>query len=425
MSLSPSRARIVEGLIFGTILLDFVGFSILIPVLPIYARNLGATEIEVGLLLSLYSLALVLFLPLWGWISDRVGRRPVILVCLLGTSGYFGLLSIAVTVPELYLARVVGGFFGASIGVAQAYMTDITSGADRTRGMGLIGAAVGVAFVVGPAMGGVLYSVHPLLPFYATALLALANFGLAVWLLPEPKRVRSVGGGWRGLARALVPTPIQVFAGAHENRTRLYLYLFFHIFACFSALEAMFPLYASDSFGWSPLDVGLFLAYVGVVIGVTQGLLIGPLSRAWGEVPLVALGLAMTGGAMALLPAAHSLEWLMVVGAAIAFGNGVGFPAFTSLFSKVCGGEQAGEYLGHSQSMAQTGRALGPYWGGWAMGSVGVGAPFLLGGLGILAGLGVFLARRGFLDPRTLDDEGGEPQGSRSRTSYIPPAGGS
>jgi MFS family permease len=378
MSLSPSRARIVEGLIFGTILLDFVGFSILIPVLPIYARNLGATEIEVGLLLSLYSLALVLFLPLWGWISDRVGRRPVILVCLLGTSGYFGLLSIAVTVPELYLARVVGGFFGASIGVAQAYMT----GRWGTWGW---------------RSGG----------------------------FPSRSGSAALGGGWRGLARALVPTPIQVFAGAHENRTRLYLYLFFHIFACFSALEAMFPLYASDSFGWSPLDVGLFLAYVGVVIGVTQGLLIGPLSRAWGEVPLVALGLAMTGGAMALLPAAHSLEWLMVVGAAIAFGNGVGFPAFTSLFSKVCGGEQAGEYLGHSQSMAQTGRALGPYWGGWAMGSVGVGAPFLLGGLGILAGLGVFLARRGFLDPRTLDDEGGEPQGSASRTSYIPPAGGS
>ncbi len=398
-----TRPGIVLALIFATILLDFVGFSILIPVLPLYAEDLGASKIEVGLLLSLDSIGLVLFLPFWGWVSDRIGRRPVILVCLLGTAAYFGLLAVARTIPEIYLARALGGFFGASIGTAQAYITDITTPEDRARGMGLIGAAFGLGFVLGNVIGGVLHEVHPKAPFYTTGAIALANFVAAFFLLPESRPSHPTIGSLRGLGRALIPTPIQLFAGAHSNRTRLYLYLFFHIFAAFSALEAMFPLWARERFGWGTLQIGLFLGYLGVVISATQGLLIGRLSQRYSEVPLVILGLAFTGGAMMLLPATYSLGTLMIVGGVLAFGNGIAFPTFTSLFSKVCGVDDAGEFLGHSQSMAQTGRALGPYWGGWAMGSIGGGAPLFLGGLGVLAALGIFLAGRSVLVPRPED----------------------
>jgi MFS family permease len=398
---SHTSPRIVEGVIFATILLDFVGFSILIPVLPLYAVDLGASAIEVGLLLSLYSIGLVLFLPFWGWISDRVGRRPVILVCLLGTAAYFTMLAFADTVAELYGARALGGFFGASIGTAQAYITDITAPNDRARGMGLIGAAFGIGFVLGNTIGGVLHGIHPTAPFYTTAALALLNFAIAFRVLPESKSITPTRSGVKGLARALVPTPIQVFAGAHSGRTRLYLYLFFHIFAAFSALEAMFPLYARERFGWGALDIGLFLAYLGLVIGVTQLVLIGRLTRLYGEVPLVVVGLGVTGVAMAAFPAAHSQPAILLLGGAIAFGNGLAFPTFTSLFSKTCGRTEAGEYLGHSQSMAQTGRALGPYWGGWALGSIGAGAPLFLGGLGLLAALGIFLATLRLLLPGT------------------------
>jgi MFS family permease len=400
MSASRARPRLVEAVLFATILLDFAGFSILIPVLPLYARDLGASEIEVGLLLSLYSIGLVVFLPFWGWVSDRVGRRPVILICLLGTAAYFALLAIARTVGEIYAARALGGFFGASIGTAQAYMTDITPPEDRARGMGMIGAAFGVGFVLGNVLGGALQTLSPSLPFYFTAGLALANFAVAARLLPEPRGLRSPPVTWSGLARALVPTPLQFFSGSHERRTRLYLYLFFHVFASFSALEAMFPLYASETFDWGALDIGLFLAYVGIVVGATQGFLIGRLARLYSEPSLVVLGLACTGGAMALLPVAHSLGALLALGTAIAFGNGVAFPAFTSLFSKVCSGEEAGELLGHSQSMAQTGRALGPYWAGWAMGTLGAGAPLLLGGLGMLAALAIFVMNLSLLAHR-------------------------
>ena len=417
MSPERPRRRIVEGVIFATILLDFVGFSILIPVLPLYASDLGASAIEVGLLLSLYSLGLVLFLPFWGWVSDRVGRRPVILCCLLGTACYFVLLALADTVWELYAARALGGFFGASIGTAQAYITDITSPEDRARGMGLIGAAFGIGFVLGNTLGGVLHGVHPTFPFYATAGLALLNFGVALVFLPESKRESALDGSFRGLARALVPTPFQVFAGAHENRTRLYLYLFFHIFAAFSALEAMFPLYARLRFGWSPLDVGLYLGYFGLVIGGTQLLLIGRLTRRYGESPLVILGLVLTGGGMALIPVAEGLSGLLVVGTAIALGNGIAFPTFTSLFSKTCGGEETGEFLGHSQSMAQTGRALGPYWGGWAFGSIGGGAPLFLGGIGVLGAALFFVLGIRILVPRPA---GRSETGASERSTDLP-----
>ena len=152
METTGGRRRLVEGIIFAPILIDFVGFSILIPVLPLYAQQLGASELEVGMMLARYSLGLVLFLPVWGWISDRIGRRPVLLICLLGTASSFAMLSVASSVYEIYFARALGGFFGASIGTAQAYMTDITDRDDRAGGMGIIGGAFGIGFVLGNAL---------------------------------------------------------------------------------------------------------------------------------------------------------------------------------------------------------------------------------------------------------------------------------
>jgi MFS family permease len=397
---APSRT-LLAGILFTTILIDFVGFSILIPVLPLYAQKLGASETQVGLMLALYSLGLVLFLPVWGWISDRIGRRPVLLVCLLGTAVSFAWLAVADTIWEVYLSRALGGFFGASIGTAQAYMTDITDEADRAHGMGLIGAAFGIGFVLGNLLGGALQAVQPGLPFYATAGLALASFALAIFFLPESRPPDGGPVRWERLGRSLIPAPLLVVAAAHDNRTRLYLYLFFHLFLSFSALEAMFALYAYRRFEWSEWDVGVFMAYVGSVIGVTQLVLIRRLSQSFGEVPLVLAGLAITGAMMIALPFATTLPLLLVVGAALAFGNGIAFPTFTSLFTKACGSAEAGEALGQSQAMAQTGRTLGALCAGWVLERIAPGAPFVLGGLGILSALAIFAAAAPLLVPRT------------------------
>ena len=402
MNESVRNPRLVSGILFAIILIDFVGFSILIPVLPLYAQELGASPTQVGLMLALYSLGLVLFLPVWGWISDRVGRRPVLLVCLLGTAASFALLAAADSIGAIYLARALGGFFGASIGTAQAYMTDITDAENRTRGMGLIGAAFGIGFVLGNLLGGTLQAVAPGLPFIATALLALGAFLIASFSLPESRGPVDAPVSLRSLGRSLVPTPILLAVTTHSNRTRLYLYLFFHIFLSYSALEAMFAIYASSEFGWSEWDVGLFLAYVGIVIGATQGLLIGRLNALFGEVPLVIVGTAVTGAGMLALPLTSPGLPLILVGGALAVGNGLSLPAFTSLFTRVCSGDETGEALGQSQAMAQTGRSIGALGAGWVATHLGAGAPFFLGGLGMLLGLAIFAGSVRLLVPREL-----------------------
>jgi MFS family permease len=325
----------------------------------------------------------------------------VLLVCLLGTAGSFALLAVADSINEIYLARALGGFFGASIGTAQAYMTDITNPENRARGMGLIGAAFGIGFVLGNLLGGTLQTISPGLPFYTTAALALAAFLIAIFFLPESRSVRDEPVSWGRVGRSLIPAPVLLAITAHSNRTRLYLYLFFHIFLSFSALEAMFALYSSETFGWDEWDVGLFLAYFGIVMGVTQGLLIGRFTDRFGEVPLVLAGLALTGVTMILMPFSPSGLPLIVIGGLMAFGNGLAFPAFTSLFTQVCDADEAGETLGQSQAMAQTGRTIGALGSGWVFQTIAPGAPFFLGGVGMLVGLVLFGVSLRVLVPRT------------------------
>ncbi len=392
--------RLATGVIFTTILIDFIGFSILIPVLPRFEKTLGIDAFHIGLITALYALGLVLFLPLWGWISDRVGRRPVLLVSLLGTACSFVLLAVADTLTAVLIARFLGGFFGASIGTAQAYMTDLTDEDSRAQGMGVIGAASGIGIVLGTALGGVLGSFDPSLPFYATAAVAAANFVLAAFALPESKAAVPAQSGLSGLLRVLVPAPLLVAASVHGRRQRLYLYLFLHIFFAFSAIESMFPLYAAARFGWGEMQVGLFMAAVCVVLGGSQVLLVGRLSRAWGEPAMTVAGLGILGAGLAGLSFSYSMLTLTPCAIAVSLGAGIAFPAFTSLFSKVCGAHEAGETMSQSQAMVHTGRTLGALCWGWVFVTAGSGAPFLFAGIALAGALGLFLAGSRVLLPQ-------------------------
>ncbi len=400
MNDKPAHYRIAAAVIFTTILIDFMGFSILLPVLPEFVRGLGEESFHVPLITSLYALGLVLFLPLWGWISDRVGRRPVLLVSLLGTAFSFALLAGADSLESVYLARFLGGFSGASIGTAQAYMTDLTDVETRAEGMGLLGAATGLGLVLGAALGGTLAYVSPTLPFWATAGVAALNFGLAAWTLPESRPAEPAAVGWHGFARVLVPAPVLVAASVHSNQTRLYLYLFLHIFFAFSAIEAMFPLFAEARFGWNELQIGLFMALVGAALCATQGLAVGRLSRAWGEGPTTMVGLGIMAASTLCLSLSYELSWLIPSGLGLAVGAGLALPTLTSLFSKVCGEHEAGEYLSQSQAMVHTGRMIGSFCWGWVFYSVGAGAPFLFSGLSTLAALVIFVAGARVLLPK-------------------------
>ena len=396
-SQAPPARREILGIVFTTILLDFIGFSVLIPVLPIYAKRLGASSVEVGLIVSLYAAAQLLFLPAWGWLSDRVGRRPVLLSSLFGTVLSFLLLALSDTLGMIYLARVLAGIFAASIGTAQAVVTDVTPESERAHGMGVIGAAFGLGFVVGPALGGALAAWSERAPFYAIALLAATNLAVAWLRLPESHPRAAGAWRWDGLGRSFVPTPVRLLAAVHDRRIGLYLYLFFHLFTAFSALESMFTVYVFQRFGMGPGGAARIFTVIGVFIALTQGVLIRRLAPRLGERALVVGGLVLTAGGLLAIPFAPTPGWLYGIGPLIAIGNGLAFPSFTSLYSRATETESAGELLGQSQSMATTGRIAGPLWAGWALDRVALGAPFVIAGVLMAVGLGLFLAFRRLL----------------------------
>lgn len=399
MSDGRRGTRLAIGTLFATILIDFVGYSILIPVLPTFAKALGIDAFGIGLVTAMYALGLVLFLPLWGWVSDRIGRRPVILVSLLGTALSFVLLATAHSLGAVLVARFLGGFFGASIGTAQAAMTDLTDESSRARGMGLIGAASGIGLVLGMPLGGLLGHIDPALPFHATAAVAGLNFVLAALVLPESKAPTAHLHHRLGLD-AVMPEAMKAFLEARSRRQRSYLFLFLLIFFAFSAIESMFPLYAAARFRWDELHTGLFMAVFALVLGASQGLIVGPLSRQWSEASLTTFGLGLTGGSIAGLSLCHSIPALTVCSLGVALGAGIAFPTFTSLFSKVCGAHEQGAAMSRSQAMVHLGRALGAFSWGWVFASEGAGPPFFFAGLALLAALGVFLASARVLLPQ-------------------------
>lgn len=391
---SERRRRLTLSVVFATILIDFVGFSVLIPVLPLFADRLGASSLQVGWIVALYGLAQLLFLPVWGWVSDRVGRRPVILVSLLGTAVSFAVLATAQSIPLVYLARALTGLFAGSIGAAQAVVTDLTPPTQRTSGMGLIGAAFGASLVVGPAAGGALAALHEQAPFYAIVVVAGANFLLAWLALPESRPADLPRPPWKDLARAFVPTPFRLLARVHDRRIALFLVLFFIFFAAFAVVEAMGTLYLGKRFGADELDSALVFAWIGLFLTGTQA---GPLGRLvdwFGEVRLLVIGFALTAAGIAAVAWVPSYGWFFVIGPVIAIGHGLAFPSFTSLFTRLCRAEQAGELLGQSNSMATAGRIVGAVGGGALMSERFLAAPFLAASALLTLGLLLFLVLR-------------------------------
>jgi MFS family permease len=306
-------------------------------------------------------------------------------------------LATAETIGVVYAARALTGLFAASIGAAQAVVTDLTPPTERASGMGLIGAAFGSSLVVGPAVGGALAALHEQAPFYAIVVLAGANLVLAWVALPESRPIDLPRPPWRDLARTLVPTPLRLLARVHDRRTALFLVLFFVFFAAFAVVEAMGTLYLGKRFGADELDCALVFAWIGLFIAATQAGPLGRLADSFGEVRLLVVGFALMAGGLAAVAWVPSYGWFFAIGPVIAIGNGLGFPSFTSLFTKVCRAEEAGELLGQSNSMAVAGRIVGAIGGGALMSDRFLAAPFLASSALLALGLGLFLALRPLL----------------------------
>jgi DHA1 family tetracycline resistance protein-like MFS transporter len=365
---------------FITIFLDLVGFGIIIPVQPFYAEMFGATPTQVTWLGASYSLMQFLFAPLWGRLSDRIGRRPVLMSGVFISIIGYSLFGAAGSLPILFLARMLAGFGNANIGVAQALVADVTDRENRAKGMGIIGAAFGLGFTFGPAIGGLLGQISPAAPGYGAAVLGVFNFILAWRLLPEThtKRVASPETESAGHSRK-VPLSFAALRRAAATRNVLpILVTTLTVITGFALMEQIMGLYiehvwigsgattAESAKHATALTAG-FLVAVGITATIVQGGLIGRLVKKYGELTLCKFGVLILVLAMLVTPllvSSKQIGLLLVCAVLYAIGMGLFNPSMTSLLSKNVSEEDQGGTLGLNQSMASLGRFLGPAFAG-------------------------------------------------------------
>jgi len=348
--------------IFTTVFIDLVGFGIVIPVLPFYAEGtaFNATPRTVGLLFASYSIMQLIFSPILGGLSDKHGRRPVLLLSIIGTGIGFLILGMATTLWMLFIGRILDGITGGNISTAQAYIADVTTEENRAKGMGLIGAAFGLGFIFGPAIGGILshWGIH--VPFFFAAALCFANATLLFFTLPEtvtadhPAKHSAAGGRSLG----------HVIASLKQPKLAYVLVIYFLFIVAFSIMTTSFSLYTMFRFGYDAQHTGYLFAYVGLIAVIIQGGLIGRLVKRFGEIPLVIFGalcFAISLFAVPFVgPAAGGLGALLLGGGVFSMGNSLATPALTSLASKSVGPAEQGVVLGVTQSTASLARAVGP-----------------------------------------------------------------
>lgn len=375
--------RFALGLVFLTVVIDLVGFGIVLPLIPFYASELGAGPTAVGAIIASYSAMQFLLAPVWGRLSDRVGRRPVLLVGLAGSGLSYVLFGLADTVAVLLLSRVVAGAMGANVAVAQAYVADTTSGGQRARGMGLIGAAFGLGFVAGPAMGGVLSQWGYGVPGFAAAGLSLAAAGVAFFLLPEslPEGDRAAGGeGDAGSAGALAAVRLRLsrLAGSlSAPGLRDPIGAAFVGTLAFAAFTTTFPLLLQGPMGMTSVHAGWFFAYIGLLTAAVQGGLLGPVVDRLGERRTALLGALAFAAGLASLAWLGGTAGLLAALGAVGLGWGHLNPSLQSLISRRAGDDAQGGVLGVNQSAASLARVVGPPAGGWVFGALGFRVEFL------------------------------------------------
>ncbi len=385
------------GTLFLTVFLDLLGFGLVVPFLPRMARELGASDFTATLVGSAYSLMQLVFVPLWGRLSDRVGRRPVLLWSIAATALSMGTLSISTSLVALFAARVFSGIATANIAVTQAYIADVTAPEDRARGMGMLGAAFGLGFILGPFFGGQLAGLHlwgreSSAPALAASILAVLNLALALRNLPESLPPERRAGASLPPPGASLPPPGASIApaaapGVAPSRASLALPLAVNlcVVAAFAGLEQTFTLYTLDAFGLNARQTGNVFGLMGLVAALVQGGLTRRLTRVVSEVTLIRAGLVCQISAFVTFVLAPRLGpgAVYVAAALVGGGSGVIGPSVSSYVSRKAGATVQGATLGVLQSTGALGRTLGPATGGALYQGVGMTAPYVAGAIGL------------------------------------------
>lgn len=367
------------GTIWVCVALDLVGFGIVLPILPLYAERFGAEALSATALVAAFSGAQLVFSPIWGRLSDRVGRKPILVLSLAGTAVASLLTGLAGSLTVLFVARVLDGISGASVSVAQAAVVDIAPPEQRARLLGLLGAAFGLGFVAGPAIGALAALGGPEIPFFLAAAIAAVNAVVAARRLPETHPGRSVD---RPMLER-IPWDRRGVAG-------LVIVSFVGLVA-FSGFEATFALFAERRLGLRLASIGALFAAIGLVLVVVQVRVIGPVVDRLGERHTLQVGLASNGIGLAVLAAAHS--WALLVPALLCLivGQGLVTPTLSSLLAGRVGADRRGGVLGVQQAAGGLARVVGPLAAGAAFQHVGTPAPYLAGAA-LMGVAGVFAA---------------------------------
>ena len=356
------------------VIVDLIGFGIVVPVLPFLAKQLGAGATALGVLVAAYSAAQFAMAPLWGRLSDRIGRRRVMLITVAGTALSLLALGLSRSLVAMLAARLLGGAFAGNLGVAAAYIADVTTEQERTRWMGLLGASFGVGFVLGPAIGGALAPFGYSVPMLAAAGLAGLNWIQAALRLREPPEH----------ARADEAPPASRFAALRDPLVRRLCLAWLAFSLAVTQLETIFAYFMMDRFGYDAHQVAFILVGMAIVMGAIQGGGMRLLASHFGERALVIAGSLGLAACFALVPTVHSIGLLIAVLTGCAVSRAVVQPPLMSMASLAATAASRGAVMGTFQSSGSLARAVGPLLAG-ALYALGLPLPFALGGALLLA----------------------------------------
>ncbi len=364
--------------LFLTVLIDLIGFGIIIPILPFAAPQFGASELDIALIIVVYSVCGALTSPLWGRLSDRWGRKKTLLACLAGSAVCSLMLAFVTTLAALYLVRVVAGCFSGNFGVATAMAADLSTPQNRARAMGTVGAAFGLGMVVGPSLGGLLAGPEAslLLPGLVAAGLTVAAIVFGVLLLPETIAAAAAKGPRESMRRLLTRT------GNGGLMTQ-----FVVLTGAISTVSYLFPLATGHYLGWGPREVGIVFGIQGLCMAALQAGLVGKLAQRFGELALLKVALTLMIGGFSIATVAHT-QPLLLAGFFISItGAACCPPVLNSLLSQRTPPQLRGQMMGTSGAASSWGRVFGPLLAGLALSQFGYTAAWALGAIAGIATL--------------------------------------
>jgi MFS transporter, DHA1 family, tetracycline resistance protein len=354
--------------IFLTIFVNLVGFGIIVPLLPFYAETFGASPLVVGLLFGVFSLCQLIASPILGDLSDRYGRRPILIVSLIGTVVSFAMLALAHSLTMLFVARIVDGLSGGNISTARAYVADVTEPKDRSRAFGLIGAAFGLGFIFGPAISALLAPISYTAPIWAAAALTLVATAMAWIWLPETVHRAHAGTGM----------PFRnVMAMMRRPSLRRVLAMDFAYWFAFAIFQTTFGLFVAARFGFDAPRTASFFAAFAVLGAIVQGIFIRAIVRRFGDKTTLRLGLVCAAVGLVAATLTHSVTLFAVALIPLALGIGFGHPTMSSLISRAASADEQGRVQGAASAVESLGRTIGPVWGSASLQRFGEASPYL------------------------------------------------